>query len=100
MARRVTKAELQAAAAAADNAETVRQLHRRRTKRGDARREKDIELALDRITSAMRPLRAYLCGVAWLAHDSEGIRRQIESVRAASRRLQSERRKLWKMQQR
>ena len=87
------------AQAAVEHAQSVRRLHRRTTPRGAPSREKDLQLALDRIKDAMRPIRAYLCGFQYGPQTEAAfeIRAKVESASVA---LQAERRKLFKMQKR
>lgn len=85
---------LQAAAAAVKFARDVRARHARRTDRGTAQREQDLRLALQGIASAMQPLRSEIGRTTY-----KDVPREDE-IREASKALQIERRKLWKMQDR
>ena len=90
---------LEAAEAAAQNAQRVRAFHRRRTDKRSKQRAQDIEIALERIKDAMGPLRTFL---GRYSYGPQTVARhgQYQKVSAASRALQAERRKLWKMQNR
>lgn len=91
--------QLQAAEAAVAFAQHVRSYHRRTTPRGNARREEDIQIALDRIRDAMKPLRSAIARFPY-APQGEIAHERRKAIRAASASLQSERRKLWKMRAR
>lgn len=91
------KREIANADAAVAFAQQVRKLHRRATKRGDKRREDDLEIALLRIRDAMRPLRSAI-GRFPYGPQTEIAETNRLAIRAASARLQRERRKLFKMQ--
>src|SRR3954471_22681742 len=87
--------ELDTAAAAVSHAQEVRILHRRQTERASSQRQRDIELALERLKDAMRPLRTHIGRiqrVPELFNEPDE-----EAIRSASQALQTERRKLWKM---
>lgn len=90
---------MESALAAASYASDVRELHRRRTRRGNPQRETDIKIALERLKTSMRPLRTE---IGRLQYRRPSARRdeQREVLAALSARLQAERRKLWKMQKR
>ena len=91
--------EITEADAAVRNAQTVRSYHRKRSRRGNAQRETDIKLALDRLAEAMKPLRSQIGRFPYGPQtDKAEANRQV--IYEASRRIQSERRKLWKMQKR
>lgn len=87
------------AEAAVDLARSVRRLHARRTKKGTKQRETDIDNALERIRSAMRPLRTLIARFPY-GPQTTTAEANRERVRQASEALQRERRKLWKMQSR
>lgn len=73
-------------------AQLVRNHHAKRLKRSNPQRQQDIDAALKRIASTMKPIRSYLGRMPGLAQD--------HPIRKASFALQRERRKLWKMQDR
>lgn len=77
---------------AVEFAQSVRKAHARKSKKGTKRREKDIQVALDRLKTAMKPVRHQMSRMPYLPEtvDKKGIRE-------ASASLQRERRKLWKM---
>lgn len=87
------------AEAAIDLARSVRKLHARRSAKGGTRREADIQNALDRLRTAMRPLRPVIARFPYEPQTmtAEANRKRI---RDASTALQRERRKLWKMKAR
>jgi hypothetical protein len=85
------------AAAAVSYAQDVRAHHRKRTKRGASQREADLWIARNRLREAMEPVRSVI-GRAQFDLMSATKAKQIEKARQASRDLQRERRKLWKMQ--
>ena len=99
MPKVLTERDVENALAAAAHAESVRHLHRRRTRRGDPQREQDIKLALERIATAMKPVRSYLCAYPYRPATTT-IAQVHRRVWAASQALQAERRRLWKMQER
>lgn len=89
--------DIEFAEAAVAYAQQVRAYHRRRTERGSKARESDIEVALDRLRAAMKPLRTHIGKFAYgpqttVAEDNR------QAIRAASEAIQIERRKLWKLQ--
>jgi hypothetical protein len=88
--------ELDAATAAVENAQRVREHHRRRTEKRSSQREQDITVALDRIAEAMRPLKSMI-GRFPYGPQTTAAERNREEIRQASLALQRERRKLWKM---
>ena len=96
MTKEVSEDDLLFAQAAVDNAQGVRKHHRRRTARGDERREADIKLAAERIQSAMKPLRSYLCGYMYGPQTETRAEKRVR-VESLSKQLQAERRKLFKM---
>lgn len=77
---------------AAAYARRVRRLHARKTRPGSQQRETDIKLALDELAKAMAPIRRRL---GQLPHERGAL--NVEGMRDASKLLQIERRKLWKM---
>lgn len=87
---------LRRAQAAVENAERVRKVHRRRTPRGSDQREADLRAALDRLKDAMRPLRSEIGRFPYGPATPEAERNR-EIIYEASRAIQRERRKLWKM---
>lgn len=91
--------ELDAANAAVAYARSVRQLHARRTEKGDPQREADIRQALRRLSQAMKPLRTR---IGRFPHESQTLaaERARQPVRDASAAIQRERVKLWKMRSR
>lgn len=91
--------ELDAAEAAVQNAVRVREFHRRRTERNSPQRAQDIEIALERIKDAMKPLKSMI-GQFPYGPQTVTAERNREEIRAASLALQAQRRKLWKMQNR
>jgi hypothetical protein len=80
--------------AAVKHAREVRERHARRTDRGTRQREADLRIARRGIDEAMKPLRSEI-GRSAYCH----VEREAE-IREASKALQTERRKLWKMQAR
>lgn len=74
---------------AVQNAQSVRKMHARKKLK---RREKDLELALQRLKAAMKPVRHQIARQAYLPSTAEGGK-----LRKASADLQRERRKIWKM---
>jgi hypothetical protein len=81
---------------AVKNAQEVRVFHRKRSERTDRQRVNDLKMAEARVKAAMRPLRSAIGKFPHEPQTQNNIDRQ-ERIRAASARLQSERRKLWKM---
>lgn len=99
MAQHPIEADLKAAFAAVRHARDVRKYHARRTRKGSEQRETDLSEALTRLRVAMAPLRSYLGTVSYKrqSHAHQAI---TDNVYEASKEIQSERRKLWKMQKR
>jgi DNA-binding NtrC family response regulator len=90
---------LHEASLAIQNAQEVRAYHRKRSQRGDTQREADLEMAIERVRDAMRPLRSEIGRFPHQAQSATVEARQGK-IRAASTALQRERRKLWKMMDR
>lgn len=90
---------LKQAETAVTHARSVRELHRRRSERGSHQREQDIQYALDRIKTAMRPLRSEI-GRFVYGPQTTVAEETRQRIREASEALQKERRKLWKMKDR
>lgn len=99
MYKQPVEASLKEALAAIRQARDVRAFHRRRTRRGTDQRETDIQEARDRLRRAMLPLRSYLGAVPY-RNQSLPQQELTQRVRIASKQIQSERRRLWKMQAR
>lgn len=87
---------LKEARAAVRHAQDTRTAHRRRTGRGSKQREADITESIRRLKAAMVPLRSFR-GSAPFKTQTAAHGSLVERVEQASRSLQSERRKLWKM---
>jgi hypothetical protein len=85
------------AEAAIENAKRVRAAHARRSRRGSPRREQDINIALDRLKTAMKPLRSEI-GRFPYGPDTEKAEQNRKIITDLSGDIQKERRKLWKMQ--
>jgi hypothetical protein len=88
---------LDAADRAIENAQRVRRFHRRRTERDSVQRKTDIVVALQRLKEAMRPLRTEI-GRFPYGPQTDSAEANREAIRERSAAIQSERRKLWKMQ--
>jgi hypothetical protein len=84
------------AAGAVKYAQDVRAFHRKRTRPGERARETDIRHALAGVRRAMKPIRSTLGRAPYDHHGSEQ-EHYYDALREASQRLQSERRKLWKL---
>ena len=80
-------------------AEQVRKIHARRTAPGASQREDDIRNGLARLRDAMKPLRSVLGAFPFEPQTATAEARRA-GVRAASERVQSQRRKLTKMRNR
>lgn len=83
---------LEQAARAVQHAQGVREFHAKRTKRGSRQRETDIRIGLERLRDAMRPLRRQIAKLPYARSEID-----VDALREASRAIQAERRKLWKM---
>lgn len=93
---KLTPAEMvHAGQVAVDYAISVRTYHAKRTRRGSQQREEDIKIALDRLRSAMKPIRSEIASWPFRA-----VVKERESVESMSKSIQRERRKLWKMRAR
>jgi hypothetical protein len=88
---------LDAADRAIENAQRVRRFHRRRTERDSVQRKTDIVVALQRLKEAMRPLRTEI-GRFPYGPQTDSAEANRGAIRERSAAIQSERRKLWKMQ--
>lgn len=89
--------ELGAATAAVENAQRVRAYHRRRTEKRSPQRTRDIDVALEIIADAMKPLKSMIGSFPHSPHQTVTAEANREAIREASLALQRERRKLWKM---
>ena len=87
---------LQDADIAINLAQEVRAFHRRRTKKESNQRKTDVRHASARVSRAMKPIRSALGRARHLPQTDEH-KAQVAELRDASQRLQSERRKLWKL---
>lgn len=97
MPHAIPKNLIEEAEAAVAYAQQVRAYHRRRTQKGNAQRKKDVKLALKRIKEAMVPIRTEI-GKFPYGPQTPTADNNRAAIRAASFALQTERRKLWKMQ--
>jgi hypothetical protein len=88
--------ELDAANAAVLNAVRVREFHARRTEKNSKHRMQDIDLALERLREAMKPLKSMI-GQFPYGPTTEAAESNRDEIRAASAEIQRQRRKLWKM---
>jgi len=99
MPTELPKADVRKAVAARDHARSVRRVHRRRTDRGDPQREQDLDLALEKLKSAMGPIRRHIGKFPYGPQTGTAAKnRQI--IQEVSDEMQAERRKLWKMKKR
>jgi hypothetical protein len=73
-------------------AQTARNLHARKSKRGTPQREADIKAALDKLKKAMKPIRRRIARLPYMNDESAA-----GELRKASQDIQRERRKLWKL---
>lgn len=89
---------MQEAELAVAHAQDVRATHRKRSARANRQRQHDLALALRRVKSAMRPLRS-LIGKFPYGPQTDQAEQNRNEIRAMSKALQRERRKLWKMLQ-
>jgi hypothetical protein len=83
---------------AIQNAQEVRRYHARQTEKGDPQRQSDLTLAMIRVKAAMKPLKREI-GRFPYGPNTDTAEKNRQKIRAASRALQAERRKLWKMLQ-
>lgn len=74
------------------HAQRARRMHARKSKKGSRQREVDIDAALEGLQQAMKPVRRRMGRLAYLP---AGV--PSEGLEWASRAIQAERRKLWKM---
>jgi hypothetical protein len=81
---------------AIENAQQVRAFHRKRTKKDSNQRQTDIRHASSRVQRAMKPIRTSLGRARHLPQSQEHLA-AVDELKAASARLQAERRKLWKL---
>lgn len=85
-----------AAKTAINYARHVREVHARRSDRGAPQREADIQIALDRLKQAMKPLRSEI-GRFPYGPKTEQAEENRQVIYRLSQDIQRERRKLWKM---
>lgn len=78
-------------------AQDVRIHHRKRTRPSHQQRRTDVRYARTKLTGAMKPIRAGLGRIPY-EQPSEGFRERQSELRVMSKRIQVERRKLWKLQ--
>lgn len=97
MADNRIEAALKEAHAACRHAQDIRGFYARRSERDSKQRQDDLHAARERVRLAMTPLRSYLGKSAKLTQSRTNID-LANRVREASKALQTERRKLWKMQ--
>jgi hypothetical protein len=88
--------ELVVAEAAVRHAQMVRRFHARKSPRGSAQRQADLQEARERLRTAMKPLRSYLGRAAY--KNATNYNADLhDRVRETSAAMQKERRKLHKM---
>lgn len=88
---------LLAVEAAVVYARKMRDHHARRTGKGAPGREADLASAMERIREAMAPVRSALGALPYQDEPDDELEHDL---REASKRLQAERRRIWKMQKR
>lgn len=86
-------------ASAIEYAQRVRSYHAKRSRRGAKQRESDLGLALDRLRAAMRPIRSEIASYPFKPLREASVEDR-EKIISASKAIQRERRKLWKMRKR
>jgi hypothetical protein len=96
MTEAAVAAALQEAEHAIQNAQEVRAFHRKRSERDDRQRINDLTFALRRVKAAMTPLRSEI-GRFPHQQRTDTVEARQNKIRNASKALQRERRKLWKM---
>jgi hypothetical protein len=77
---------------AIEHAQSTRRAHARKTEHGTKQREADLKVAVERLQAAMKPIRRRICRLPYLQAPIGA-----EALEMASKELQRERRKLWKM---
>jgi hypothetical protein len=97
MPTELPKDAIEAADAAVSFAQQVRRFHARRSDKTSAQRSADIALALERLRTAMLPLRSEI-GRFPYGPQTTLAEKNRQTIRDASDSIQRERRKLWKMQ--
>jgi hypothetical protein len=97
MADERIESALKEAHAACRHAQDMRGFYARRSERTAKQRQDDLHAARERVRLAMTPLRSFLGGAARRVGSRNNVELE-DRVRSASAALQSERRKLWKMQ--
>lgn len=97
MERHPLEPALKEARAAVRHAQDTRNLHARRSKKGTPQREEDLKQARERIRLAMVPLKTFL-GRAPFVRLTQEENELWQRATAASKALQRERMKVWKMQ--
>lgn len=98
MPAELPKDALDNAEAAVAFAQQVRKFHRRRTAKTADQRQRDLDIAIQRLKDAMAPLRSEI-GRFPYGPQSSIAEENRERIREASAALQRERRKLWKMRE-
>lgn len=96
MPTELPKDAIETAEAAVAFAQQVRRYHRRRTERTAKQRTTDVELAIERLREAMKPLKSEIGRFPYGPQTTQAERNR-QKIRDASDAIQRERRKLWKM---
>lgn len=99
MPAELPKEQVDNAWTAIEFAHSVRKVHRRKSSKGTPQREADIQTALDRLKNVMLPLRKEVGRFPYGPQTTTADANRA-LIREASAAIQSERRKLWKMQKR
>ena len=89
-------AQIESAEAAIEFAQSVRKVHRRKTSKDSPQRIADIETAQERLKDAMGPLRGLMGRFPYGPQTSIAEKNRAR-IRATSKAIQAERRKLWKL---
>ena len=96
MPRLLPVKQIEDAEAAVAYAQNVRSYHRRRSPRNSRQRVHDVNLAIERLASAMRPLRSEI-GRFPYGPQTDIAEQNREKIRETAAAIKRERIKLWKM---
>ena len=92
----ISTEQVERAEAAIAQAQRTRRYHARKTDKKSPQRKADIDIALDSLKSAMKPVRSALAKLPSRPQTAT-TEAEHELLRTLSSGLQRERRKLWKM---
>jgi hypothetical protein len=96
MPEAIEQRDIDLAEAAIAGAQRTRKYHARRTQKSSSQRKQDLDIGMDALKEAMRPIRSALARLP-SRQQTEAVKNERRELRSLSERIQKERRKLWKM---